>query len=64
MKLDMFESIFIMLIPKLNKYKLACKRSQRIYEKHKFLEENRLVLAGNLTVLFESKLESKGGKPC
>ena len=28
-----------------------------------FLEENRIVLAGDLNVLFDSKLETKGGKP-
>ena len=64
MKLDIFQSTFIMLMPKLNKYKLACKTTQLTHEKHKFLGENRLALAGNLTVLFDSKLESKGGKPC
>ena len=28
-----------------------------------FLEENRIVSAGDLNVLFDSKLETKGGKP-
>ena len=28
-----------------------------------FLEENRIVLDGNLNVFFDSKLETKGGKP-
>ena len=28
-----------------------------------FLEENRTVLAGDLNVFFDSKLETKGGKP-
>ena len=28
-----------------------------------FSEENRIVLAGNLNVFFDSKLETKGGKP-
>ena len=28
-----------------------------------FLEENRIVLAGDLNVFFDSKLETKGGKP-
>ena len=29
----------------------------------RFLEENRIVLAGNLHVFFDSKLEARGGKP-
>ena len=28
-----------------------------------FSEENRIVLAGNLNIFFDSKLETKGGKP-
>ena len=32
-------------------------------ENIRFLEENRIVLAGDLNVFFDSKLETKGGKP-
>ena len=32
-------------------------------KKINFSEENRIVLAGDLNVSFDSKLETKGGKP-
>ena len=51
-----------MLIPKLNKYKFELSElTKRREEKRR--EENRIVLAGNLNVIFDSKLEVKGGKP-
>ena len=49
-----------MLIPKLNKNKFEL---SELTKSINFSEENRIVLADNLNVIFYSKLEVKGGKP-
>ena len=35
----------------------------KLMENIRFLEENRIVSAGDLNVFFDGKLETKGGKP-
>ena len=58
----MFYSTFKLLIPKLNKYKLASELS-KLMKNINFSKENRIVLAGDLNVFFNSKAKTKGGKP-